>query len=414
MFFRSFGGSSAIMKKTLLVVIILLAAAGAYYLLNKNSAIKFPGRSSETIKIVASHPMRGIAQGQNIVSGIKMALEEVNYKAGNYKIELIVEDDGNETGQWQEGLERQIAEKAAADPDVMVYVGNLNSGAAKISIPINNKANLAQISVANTWPGLTKPGFASGEPGIFYPTGVRNYFRTCATDSDQGPFAAIWAKELGAKNVYIYDDGESFGKGVADLFSQKAKEIGLNVLGQKTIDKTAADLTEELDKIKDLDVDMIYFGGMAANGAIPLAKAIKQLGLKAKLMGPDGIMDQAFIDGAGEAAEGVYATVTGMNPKELKGDGKIFFDKYVAKYGKEPETYADSGYEAAKVILEAIANAGAKDRQKILEKVAGLKNYKGLSGKWGFDANGDTTLKIISGNVVSAKAFNFEKLLGIQ
>jgi len=391
------------MKKTIFVLLLVI---GAIFLSGCEQEA-----NQQTIKIVTSHPMRSIFQGQNIVSGIKMALEEVNYKVGDYKIELVVEDDGNENGQWQADLEEQIAKRAVANPDVMIYIGTLNSGAAKISIPITNKGELAQLSVANTWPGLTKPGFAPGEPGIFYPTGIRNYFRICATDSDQGPLAAVWVKEMGFQNIYILDDGEAFGKGVANLFNQKAIEIGLNVLGQKTIDKTSQDLTEELNKIKDLDVDMIYFGGMAANGAIPLAKGIKQLGMKAKFMGPDGVMDQSFIDGAGEAAEGAYVTVVGMPPKELTGEGKVFFDKYTQKYGKEPETYADAGYEVARVVMQAIERAGVKDRAKILEEISKTKDYQGFTGEWSFTQEGDTTNPVLSGNKVVNGAFAFEKVL---
>ena len=327
----------------------------------------------------------------------------------------MVEDDGDETGAWDGATEEAIARKAAADPNVVAYLGTYNSGAAKKSIPITNQAGLVQISPANTWPGLTQPGFAEGEPGIFYPTGVRNYFRVCPTDASQGPAGAIWAKELGAKNVYILDDGESYGKGIADFFAKKAAEIGLNVVGRETLDKKAAAFPAEIAELKAKSADFVYFGGVTSNGAISLIKDIRRAGLTAKFMGPDGIMDQAFIDGASGAAEGAYVTVVSLPGKELTTEsGKRFYKNYIAAYGAEPESMATFGYELGKVVLTAIARAGTADRQNILKEVAATKNYDGILGKWSFDANGDTTMKVVSGNTVSGNAYAFVKILPVQ
>jgi len=364
-----------------------------------------------TIKIMTSLPMRRIDVGQDIYNGIRMALEEADYKAGKFKIEIISEDDSNRDGAWSKDLEERIAEKAVADPDVMVYIGPFNSGAAKVSIPLTNQAGLVQISPGNTWPGLTKAGFLPEEPGIFYPTGIRNYFRVCPTDAVQGPAGAIWAKGMGFNNVYIFDDGEAFGKGIGDIFEKRAKIIGLNVVGHKTIDKKSKDFTKELTDIRDIQLDLIYFAGITPNGAVPLVKGIKELGITAKFMGPDGIMEQAFIDLGGDATEGAYVTVVGIPAKELKGKGKEFYENYLIRYNSEPGVYSAFGYEAANVALLAIKRAGVKDRAKILEEVSKIKNYDGLFGTWSFDQNGDTSLTIVSGSRVKNREFVFEKLL---
>lgn len=372
-----------------------------------------PGVGEEkVIKIVTSNPMRTIQAGSDIVNAVKLAFDEVDNTVAGYKIEIVVEDDGDENGQWHDYLEEEIAKRAVADPDVMVYIGTYNSGAAKISIPITNKAGLVQISPVNTWPGLTKAGFLPGEPGIFYPTGVRTYFRVCPTDAVQGPAGAVWAEELGFSNIYIFDDGESYGKGIANLFEERVVELGLNVLGHDSINPENA--KERLDAIRYQNPDLIYFGGVTANGAIPLAKGIKEFNMSAKLMGPDGIMEQSFVDDCGDAAEGVYLTIVGLPPTELTGKGEEFVDNYRAKYNKEPGPVSSFGYEAANVAILAIERAGMKDRGKILEEVSKIKDYDGLFGTWSFDQNGDTTLTIISGNMVKDGAFVFEKLLSAQ
>lgn len=398
-------------SKLLAILISVLVISGVAWIVF--SRFKPTVKPGGTIKIVTSFPMREMVAGQDLVNAIKLALEEVNYEIDGYKIELVVKDDGDESGKWQTSIEEDIAKKAVADLDVMVYLGTYNSGAARISIPINNRGELVQISPVNTWPGLTKPGFAPGEPGIFYPTGVRNFFRVCPTDALQGPGGAVWSKELGFDKIYIFDDGEAYGKGIADLFEQKALELGLTVLSHQTITKDNATLQypEKLKEIKNLNPDLIYFGGTTVNGAIPLAKGIKELGLKAKMMGPDGIMEQALIDGGGNATEGVYVTIVGIPPSALTGKGKEFVENYKAKYNKDPGPVSSFGYEAAKVALLAIEKAGVNNRAKILEEVSKIKDYDGLFGKWSFDKDGDTSLNLVSGNKVVNKAFVFEKLL---
>ncbi len=392
------------MRKGLSLVIVLFLAGILFSVFLSGCAKK-----QETIKIVTSLPMQETTVGHDIVNGIKLALEEADYKAGGFDIELVIEDDGNEYGVWEEDIEREIANRTVSDSDVMVYLGTYNSGAAMVSIPITNEAGLVQISPGNTWPGLTKPGFTPGQPGIFYPTGVRNYFRVVTTDDLQGRVAAIWAQDLWFKNVYIFDDDDYYGKGIADLFEKTAIEIGLNIIGRDSLDRTKNDFTEELMELRDKDIELVYFGGVTANGAIPLLKGIRTILPNATFMGPDGIMEQGFIDQGGEAAEGVYVTVVGLPPAELKG--KEFFDKYSARFGIGPGAFSAFGYEAAKVALLAIGRAGVKERAKILEEVSKIKNYDGLFGTWSFDENGDTTLKIVSGNKVINGEFVFQELL---
>ncbi|MCK5021008.1 MAG: branched-chain amino acid ABC transporter substrate-binding protein [Candidatus Peribacteraceae bacterium] len=398
------------MKKILILSLCFLIVVGLSGCVSQVGEIG----GEKTIKIVTSAPMRSINHGQDISRGVKLALEEVNYQVSNFKIEIVTEDDGDENGQWQESLEEEIAKRAVADQDVMAYIATLNSGAAKISIPITNEGGLVQISPANTWPGLTKAGFFPGEPGIFYPTGMRNFFRVCTTDDNQGPAAAIWAKDLGFKNIFIYDDGEAYGKGIADLFAEKATVIGLNVVGQKTIDRTAEDLTDELNEIKDLDIDLIYFGGMSSHGAIPIIKGIEELEMTAKFMAPDGVMDPAFIEGGVDATEGAYLTTVAVPPEEVGGKANDFYNNYVEMYDMEPGSFSGLGYEAAKVVLLAIEKAGTNDRGMILEEVSKIKDYDGLFGTWSFDQNGDTTLTLMSGNIVKDKVFVFEKLLSAK
>jgi branched-chain amino acid transport system substrate-binding protein len=379
------------------------------------------GAAGGTIKIVSSLPRIGTDKGQTdtMVNGFRMALEEVNSKVGNFTITYDDWDDATAAAQkWDPAQETENANKAAADQDIMVYLGTFNSGAAKLAIPILNLAGpLVMISPANTYPGLTKKaGAEAGEPEKYYPTGLRNYARVVPADEIQGAVAAQWAKDLGAAKVYILDDQELYGKGIADVFEASAKKLGLSTLGHEGITPKAADYKALMNKIKALNADLIYYGGITANGAGQLVKDKLSVGMphdQVKFMGPDGIYELAFIESAGkENAEGVYASFGGVPPDKLQGKAKEWADAYRRKFGGELAAYTIYAYEAMKVALDAIDRAGKKDRRAIRDAVFATKNFtKGALGTWSFDENGDTTLTTMSGGQVKSGQFVFQKEL---
>ncbi len=376
------------------------------------------GGDPRLIKIVSSLPRTGSAKAQTdtIVNGIKIALGEADWQAGGFEISYADWDDATAgAGQWTAEAETANAARAVRDPDVMVYIGTYNSGAAKISMPVLNKAHLLMISPANTWPGLTKPDKGDpGEPDIYRPTGEVNYVRMVPTDDLQGPLGAAWAKELGV-SVYVLDDNEVYGKGIATLFIEACQDLGLEVLGHESIDSKAQEFKSLMATIRGEKPDLVYFGGTTQSKGGQIAKDMIAAGLDCKLMVPDACYEEAFIQSAGaeNLDERCYVTFGGLPPERLEGAGKAFVEKYTSRYGGAPEGYAIYGYEAAKVALAAIAKAGVKDRVAILRAALQIKDFnQGALGVWSFDANGDTTLKTISGNIVRGGRFQFVKLLG--
>jgi branched-chain amino acid transport system substrate-binding protein len=358
----------------------------------------------QTIRVVSSLPRTGSAEGQTttIVNGIKMAIEDVGGEVAGFTIEYRDRDDANVTaGQWVAELETKNAQESAADGDVMAYIGPYNSGAAKISMPILNEAGLLQVSPACTWPGLTKnvkkeDGGNPDEPDVYRPSKKITFCRVCTTDAVQGPLSAEFVKNnLKAEAVYVLDDSELYGKGVAGLFKRRAEEIGLKVLGHESINLQQQEFESLLTKIKGMNPGMVYFGGTSQTKGGQIAKDMKKVGLGCPLMVPDGCYEKAFIDAAGAAnLTNCYATIVGADPSQMTGVGAEFVKKYQAKYGKMPEAFAAYGYEAGRVVLEAIRKVGKKDRKAILEACLATKDFdKGVVGKWSFDADGDTTLK---------------------
>jgi branched-chain amino acid transport system substrate-binding protein len=368
-----------------------------------------------TVRIYVSLPLSGPRTGASIVNGIQLAFDEIDSRIGNAPVELVILNDGDEAGQWQAEKEQANAEQAVADPLAVAYIGPYNSGAAKISIPITNRGGMLQISPSTTWPGLTKVGFAQGEPGIFFPTGRRTFFRTCPADDLQGPAAALWARDLNMHSFYVLDDGEAYGAGIAALFARRAEQIGLMNLGHQTIDKTAKDFQTVLAVVKAANPDMVYFGGTVANGAALIVQQMRAMGIQSAFMGPDAIVDTALIEEARAAAEGIYATFVGAPPDQLTSElGKKFYLEFKQQYNADPEAYAQFGYDAARVLISAMQQVERIDRASVLAYVSAGHDFNGAVGSFRFDSNGDTNETVVSGNIVQDGAFRFAKLLTLM
>lgn len=395
------------MSKRFLVLIAILVAASMLL-----AACGAGGGAAKTLKIVSSLPMTGssLTQTQTIVNSEQLRLAQANNQAcgGKYKIAYEAWDDASAAqGQWDPAVETENGNKAAADPTIIAYLGTFNSGAAKLSIPILDQAGpLVMVSPANTYPGLTKPGYAAGEPDVYYPAGVRNYARVVTADDVQGKVdATFMSTQLSVKTVYILDDQQLYGKGVADVFEKTATSLGIKVLGHEGIDTKAADYKALMTKISTSNngqpPDAIFVGMVIDSNATQLLKdkvSIMGDNTKVKFMGPDGIQTQAMIDGAGASiAEGIYASVAGLPFDKLNAAGQKFLTDYEAKYGKLTEPYAVYGYEAMNVTLAAIesvctAGGDPSSRKAVRDAVFATKDFNGALGTWSFDANGDTSL----------------------
>src|SRR5499425_3498335 len=293
------GGTMKLLAKALGMCLVLLMGV----CISMASA-----QAQGTIKIVTSWLMQGamIPEGTAMKQAVDLAVKHYGGAVGGFKIEVVNRDDASPTtGSWDGTVEAEIAQKAVADADVMVYIGTYNSGAAKVSMPITNKAGLVQISPANTYPGLTKKGFGPGEPEVYRPSGKVNYFRPFPADDIQGASAAAWAKCQGFKKVYILDDRQLYGKGIADVFAASAQKLGLQIVGHDGVESVDVDFRALLTKVKASGADLVYGGFVIDSGGVQVLQQMKALGLfdqKVKFMGPDGLYSPAMIEQATPAA----------------------------------------------------------------------------------------------------------------
>ncbi len=385
------------------------------------------GDGKGTIDIWSSLPRQGSSKAQTdtMVNAIKMAIEEVGGKVGGYTINYVDKDDSTAAaGKWDEATEIKNANDAVANDKLVAYLGTLNSGAAKLSIPILCEKGIVMVSAANTAVGLTEP-FEPGEPDKYYPNGCeKNYFRVIPNDLLQGKAGALWASQLGLKSVWVLDDTEVYGKGLADVFASEAPNNGVEVLGRDGIDGKATDYKSLADKIKAAGPDLVYYGGITQNNAGQLWRDLRDAMPDVALMGPDGIYESEFLAAAEAAADGTYITTGAVPPSQLTGAGKEFIDKYNAKYPNNPaEGYTAYAYESAKVVLAAIERAAAKNpadilalRGLVLDEVKATKDFNGLLGLWSFNDKGDTSLTDMSGLIIGPndageRDFVFEKII---
>jgi len=361
---------------------------------------------SGVIRIYSSVPMNELA---SIVHGAQMAFEEANYQAGGFKLDFVpLNDAPTINGHWDAGVELDNARRAVEDPDAMAYIGTYNSGAAKVSIPVLNRVHMAMISPGNTYPGLTQSGTgsAAGEPWIYYPLGIRNYFRVVPSDNLQGAAAAAYAKQIGVKSVYVLDDTELYGHGIAVIFALTAKDLGLKVLGgPESIDVHASSYTDLAQKITKLNPDLVYFGGVTDNHPALVFRDLRAAGYGGGFMGADGITGDDFIKAIGPDASTsggpILSTLPGLPASKLTGDGAVWYQQYDSRFHSDNNVdFAPFGYEAAKVVISAINRVHTKDREAIRAAMATTTSDDlappHILGKWSFDQNGDTSLVTIS------------------
>ena len=379
-------------------------------------------QQGKTLKIVSSLPRTGSANAQttSMVNGIRMAIEERGGQVDGFAIAYEDMDDASpQKGNWDPQVEAANAKKAIADAEVIGYVGTYNSGAAKVSMPMLNKAGLVMISPGNTHTGLTKPGMGEpNEPAVYRPTGKISYFRVVPADDIQGAVACEFIRsDLGAKKVFVLHDRELYGKGIADVFRKSAEASGVQVVGFEGIDPKASNYRSLVTKIRAAGAEAVFFGGTTQTNAAQVLKDLRAGGAKVPFVSPDGTFERAFIEASGKdnvtkEQGGVYITFGGLPSDQLTGLGADFVKRYKAKHGELPEAYAVYGYEAARVLLDAIDRAESKDRASVIAAVAATKDFTGALGTWSFDANGDTTNRMMSVNTIENGEFKFVKAVG--
>ena len=386
------------------------------------TAIEYEGEGEPDVLITTDLPLQGSSRAQSlqIVKATRFILGQQNWKAGETNVAFQSCDDSTaQAAKWDSGKCSQNAQAYAANERVIGVIGTFNSGCAAIIIPVLNQAPggaVPMVSPANTFVCLTEggPGCESSEPDKYYPTGERNYVRVVAHDIYQGAAMAEFAQKQGIKNIFILNDKEAYGLGVATRFRNALKSVGIKVAGFTAWDPKASSYEALMRRIKQSGADAVFLGGLTdENGAQVIKDKVAVLGPndgKVKLLAPDGFTQQSTITEAGvENARGMFMSIAGVPIKELTGDGKTFITEFQKELGKEKvDPYAAYGGQAAQVLLDAIEQGG-DDRAAVIAALKETKVENGILGTFEINENGDPALA--KGGIVGFTIYRAEKAL---
>ena len=382
------------------------------------------GGGGDEVTIYSSLPKQGASRVQAVAieNGAKLALEEKGGKAGKFKVKFVNLDDATaQAGKWDAAPTSANARKAAQDQSTVAVIGEYNSGASAISMPILNEAAIPQVSPANTAVGLTtnEPGAEKGEPNKYYPTGKRHYLRVVPRDTIQGAALATLMKEDGCKSVYIVNDKEVYGAGLATNIENSAKEQGLDVKGNDGFDPKAPNYRSLASKIKGSSPDCLVQSQVVETNGVQMTKDLAAANPDAKIYGPDGLAISSYADSKeggipANLAKNVKVTVATLAPDEYPPEGQKFFADYKKKYGgKDPDPYSIYGYECMSLVLNAIEKAGDKgnDKAEVLTQLQNTKDRKSVLGTYSIDKNGDSTIIDYGAYTIDGGSLKFAKTL---
>ncbi len=354
----------------------------------------------KTIKIGITLPLTGAdAEDATLIKdGAMMVIDEANAKGGvaGYKIDPVIYDNGTTTaGQYDPAQAATNTRRLISDSKVVANIGPQMSGSGKAMSPILSEADLATITPSSTNPDITSPAFAAQ----FRPGGKAIYFRTVTTDAYQGPaMANYFSQKLHVKTVYILDDSGAYGVGLADAFEKQAQKNGIKVLGHDQLNPKEADYTTILTKIKALNPDAIYYGGVSQAG-VRLAKQAYDIMPKVIKAGGDGIQGGSFLDAADfPAVEGWYSSNASPHVVE-EANVQDWLNRFQTKYNTVPDDYSITSYDATMVILDDIKHVAGSGKPMTRENVRDAiqtANVNTLQGPISFDQNGDVKSRVVS------------------
>jgi EmrB/QacA subfamily drug resistance transporter len=379
------------------------------------------------VTMYSSLPLQGPQRGlsEDMLRGMRLALKEADNKAGDFDVKFVSLDDSTaEARTWDSSAVIANATRAAGDEDTAVYIGELNSGASALSIPVLSSAKVPQISPSNTAVGLTtdESGADRGEPGKYYVGGFRNYVRLVPRDTIQGEALATLMKRDGCERAAVIHDRELYGEGLADNIRESMQTQGLRrVLDEPLESREPAYHLTLARRLVLQRADCVVFSGNDTSAAVRLFKAVGDALPSARLYGGDGVADRAFTDvnqgGLPEPlADRMKLTVAALGPEGFGAEGKTFFARFRQEYPdhKNPDPYAIYGYEAMSLALDAIKRAGSADREDIVRALFDTKDRSSVIGRYSIDANGDTTLTDYGVFAIQDGAPTFERKIKVK
>lgn len=377
-------------RRTILLLILafVIISILAFFILRLSTS---PGLDTVTIALTVNLDRQAGVQMQH---GVELALAQTGYQAGDIKLNLLPFNIAAEDVRAQH---RQIAEAISNNDDIVAVIGAPSTTYARDTIPIYNEAGLAIISPSATWAGLTKPGYLPSEPGIYYPTGTRNFFRSIPTDDIQAFAAAQWLAQQNWQRIYLLAiAGSRYSEGIAGILEANAPDWGLQVVGSQAINLNASSVTMEeiIVEVQRTGADVIYYPVVYDDETYQIVLSLQEHLPDIPLLSTDGLSGGA-VGNETPLLEGVYATSLTPPFKQVETAAE-FVDMYRATYNDTPSPYALTAYDAALAVVQAIEQAASPTRSDVINALHNLEDVEGAMGTWQFDKNGDISLSYVT------------------
>ena len=397
--------------------VLVLAAGLASCGSEKESAVP---NGSDTLTIYSSLPLQGSdrERARDMVNAIKLALQEAGGKVGPFTITYVPLDSATpEARTWTAEKVLDNARKVVRDINAVAYIGESDSAATALSLPLTNEGHILHVSPSSTYDGLTRASRRQGEPERFYPSGERTFARVVPADHVQASALVGYMKESGVGRLALLADREIYGGGIADQVEQAAERQGIEVLERGRIDASRGDLTGAARSIAETGADAFLYAGTSENGAARIFTAVADAAPSMLLFGPAAVADRAFLDGLSETVKRQMRVTTPALPARLLPDSaRSFRDRFRMTFGRPPAPEALQAYEAASAILHAIESAGTRgnSRQAVTDAFLAIRDRDSVLGRYSIDANGDTSLSTYAGNRVQGAQFVLDKVLKVR
>jgi branched-chain amino acid transport system substrate-binding protein len=353
------------------------------------------------LAVYSSLPLQGpsAATSQQIVNGEKLALAQAGGQVGSFKIGYVSLDDADPaTGQWSAGITASDAKTAAQDPSAIAYLGDYNSGATAISLPVMNAAGILQVSPASPYVGLTQSLDAGqDEPGRFYLSGRRNFGRLQPGDPVQAAAQVQLMRSLHVRRLFVIDDQDPFEVPLATIAASDAERAGIALVAHDSIATPAgATFASEVEKVVQSGAQAVLFAGGGGPGTVALWRELHSADPHLLLLGTSSMLGEAFTSQLGAAATATYLTSPILAPALYPPAAQRVLSEYRRSFHGEAGPYALYGYEAMSVVLAAIRRAGSRGnaRQAVIDQFFATRNRDSVLGRYSMQPDGENTLTV--------------------
>jgi branched-chain amino acid transport system substrate-binding protein len=358
------------------------------------------------LTVYVSMPLHGVsaASGHAVLDGARLALAASGDRVGRFRVALKGLDDSTPAReQWDPGQTTLNARLASLDPTTIGYIGELQSGATAVSIPLLNRAGIAQVSPWSTAAGLTvsDDGASPGEPAKYYPTGVRTFVRVVPNDGVQAATLVTLEQRLGCAGTDVLDDGEVDSQDLTSSFTSAARAANLRILGAQSFQPHATDYSSLVAGVAQTRAPCVLISATADSAPARLVEQVGAALPRARIFATSGLGQSTFADPARggipiRLGRRVLLTVAALGPRAYPPSGRQVLARYAARYG-DPEPAAIYGYEAMSLLLSAVSRATADGsdpprRSQVTAALFQTRDRHSVLGTYSIDRSGDTTI----------------------